>query len=173
MEIKNEEKKSARQKLKFGIIAAALVIAGLAGGYALGIFAYLKIIGPYASEMKYKKFLEDYLKSYKEDVIGGNTPEETIDLFIDALKKGDYELASKYFTVEQQEIWRKKFQELSKEQVDSWVGKIEENKNNWRKEQQDQYTFEFWYNTGEGENEITHSIIFKKSVNNKWKIGSF
>jgi hypothetical protein len=31
------------------------------------------------------------------DTFGGKTPAETLSLYIDALKKGDYELASKYF----------------------------------------------------------------------------
>jgi hypothetical protein len=41
--------------------------------------------------------------AYKADTYGGATPEETLKLFIDALEKKDYELASKYFVVEEQE----------------------------------------------------------------------
>lgn len=37
--------------------------------------------------------------AYQNDVYGGKTPEETFDMYIDALKKGDLELASKYFVV--------------------------------------------------------------------------
>lgn len=40
--------------------------------------------------------------AYKADTYGGATPEETLKLFIDALEKKDYELASKYFVVEEQ-----------------------------------------------------------------------
>ena len=36
----------------------------------------------------------------KADTWGGKTPQETLDLFIDALRKGDVELASKYFLIE-------------------------------------------------------------------------
>src|SRR6266403_2009295 len=35
--------------------------------------------------------------AYKNDPYGGATPEETLKLFIDALEKKDYALASKYF----------------------------------------------------------------------------
>ncbi len=35
----------------------------------------------------------------KADTYGGKTPEETLGMFIDALKKGDVELASKYFVL--------------------------------------------------------------------------
>ena len=41
-----------------------------------------------------------------QDKIGGKTPEETLQLFIEALEKKDYELASKYFVLEKQEKWR-------------------------------------------------------------------
>jgi len=48
---------------------------------------------------KQQKELED---KYKNDQYGGDTPEETIQLFIDALSNEDVELASKYFVVEKQ-----------------------------------------------------------------------
>ena len=41
-------------------------------------------------EKKYKAML-------KADHYGGKTPEETLDLFVDALKKRDYKLAAKYY----------------------------------------------------------------------------
>lgn len=36
-------------------------------------------------------------EAYRNDTHGGKTPEETLDLFINALKKNDVELASKYY----------------------------------------------------------------------------
>lgn len=39
---------------------------------------------------------------YRADNYGGATPEETLRLFIEALEKKDYELAAKYFVVENQ-----------------------------------------------------------------------
>lgn len=89
METKNEKEKSVGQKIKFGVIVSGLVVIGLVSGYVLGVYGYIKVIGPYLAETKYKQWLADYLKPYKEDFTGGNTPEETIDLFIAALKKGD------------------------------------------------------------------------------------
>lgn len=35
----------------------------------------------------------------KADIYGGKTPDETLKMFIDALKKEDIELASKYFAL--------------------------------------------------------------------------
>ncbi len=40
------------------------------------------------------------------DTYGGSTPQETLQMFIDAVEKGDYELASKYLVVERLEEWR-------------------------------------------------------------------
>ena len=40
------------------------------------------------------------------DTFGGQTPQETLEMFIKAVEKGDYELASKYFIIPKQEEWR-------------------------------------------------------------------
>ena len=47
------------------------------------------------------------------DTIGGKTPQETLDLFIQAVEKGDYDLASKYFVIEKQEEWKKDLIEVA------------------------------------------------------------
>lgn len=47
------------------------------------------------------------------DKIGGKTPQETLDLFIAAVEKGDYELASKYFVIEKQEEWKRHLPEIA------------------------------------------------------------
>lgn len=168
-----ENQKSSVQKIKFGGIAATLVVVGLYAGYILGVLAYAKIIGPYLAEMKYKKALEEYLKPYKEDVIGGNTPEETIDLFIDALKKGDYELAVKYFEIQEQPRWTESFKNPNRKNIDEWINEIEVNKKTWRREQISDIKVVFKYNTGTGDNEVTNFIYVRKNINNKWKIEGF
>ena len=40
---------------------------------------------------------QDYLNALKNDKYGGKTPEETYFMYLDALKKGDISLASKYY----------------------------------------------------------------------------
>ncbi len=83
-------------------VAVFLVIIILAGG---GFFVWNKYFSP---EAKSKKQAEESLQKYldwqkkyedamKADTYGGKTPEETLNMFIDALKKGDVELASRYF----------------------------------------------------------------------------
>lgn len=48
---------------------------------------------------------------YRRDTHGGTTPEETLDLFIEALRQNDVELASKYYTLEVQEKAKQKLQD--------------------------------------------------------------
>lgn len=54
-----------------------------------------------------------YVKAMTEDTYGGKTPQETLDLFVSALKAGDVDLASKYFLLKEEEnfseekIWKK------------------------------------------------------------------
>ncbi|MEI6296802.1 MAG: hypothetical protein WCO84_04130 [bacterium] len=56
-----------------------------------------------------RKELED---AQKADTFGGKTPEETFDMFLDALKKKDIELASKYYNVK---VQKKALEGLKKE----------------------------------------------------------
>jgi len=49
---------------------------------------------------KATKALNEFEAAMRADTYGGKTPEETLQMFIDALKKGDVELASKYFMLE-------------------------------------------------------------------------
>jgi len=46
------------------------------------------------------------------DTIGGETPQETLRMFIDAVEAGDYELESKYFVIEKQEEAKKELRAL-------------------------------------------------------------
>jgi hypothetical protein len=63
------------------------------------------------------------------DTTGGKTPQETLDLFITAVEKGDYELASKYFVIEKQEEELKSLQNSKKENVHNVMGLLKQAKN--------------------------------------------
>ncbi len=73
---------------------------------------------------KLQKIQEEYLKEqerelrkltklYKSDHYGGKTPEETLRLFVEALKKKDYKLAAKYYVPEK---W-----EWAEEEMKKWL----------------------------------------------------
>ena len=69
-----------------------------------------------AYQDKYVKYLEEF---NKQDIYGGNTPEETLELYIKALEARDFELASKYFVLRDQE---KEFGELKELTSDELLG---------------------------------------------------
>ena len=71
-----------------GVILAALILAVIGWQY------WRYIHSPYYQQMKGIKYLEKMAE--ESDKWGGKTPEETVALFRDAVKKGDLELASKY-----------------------------------------------------------------------------
>ena len=56
----------------------------------------------YQKIQEVKKMISDY----ENDPYGGDTPEETLQMFIAALKKGDMDLAARYFVLNEQEKWR-------------------------------------------------------------------
>jgi len=101
MEDQNLEQPKSK-KIKF-IIWFVILIFGV---YAL-IWVYENYFSQKAKETKqqqknYEKYLtwkSFYEKAMSEDTYGGKTPEETLNLFIEALKKEDLELASKYFVL--------------------------------------------------------------------------
>lgn len=67
----------------------------------------------------YEKAEAAYIKAMTEDTHGGKNPQETLDMFVDALKKGDVDLASKYFLLKEEDGFRR----------DKWVRLLTEVKN--------------------------------------------
>jgi len=93
------------------IIIIFLVVA--VGGYlAGGIVKYG--IDIRKSDKVTENFQNALEQPFKDDVYGGKTPEETWAMYIDALKKGDIELASKYAAVDKQREIFNKLQEAVK-----------------------------------------------------------
>src|SRR3989344_4434656 len=83
---------------KYLLAIGAVVAVGLG---ALFFIQYLRDADD--PEKQAREYMEALEKAYREDQYGGNTPEETLQLFIDALKKGDTDLAAKYFIIDEQE----------------------------------------------------------------------
>ena len=134
-----------------------------------------------------KRAYEKLNEPYYNDTYGGKTPEETYDMFIDALKKGDVELASKYFVVGKQDDWLKTLQEYEKEGIlISFAEELENTKKIWkRSEKSSETTVSFTYQalikedgtaTFEGQEinipagNYTNESVFEKYPNGVWKI---
>ena len=71
-----------------GVILAVLILSVIGWQY----WQYTQ--SPYYKQMQAVKTLEEMAK--ESDKWGGKTPEETVALFTDAVKKGDFELAGRY-----------------------------------------------------------------------------
>lgn len=84
-----------------------LIILGIIAVTELGYLAWNYYLSPEAKENRrierdfkvYMKFVDQYETAMEKDTYGGQTPQETLDMFVDALEKGDVELASKYFNL--------------------------------------------------------------------------
>ncbi|OGZ94628.1 MAG: hypothetical protein A3H69_02860 [Candidatus Sungbacteria bacterium RIFCSPLOWO2_02_FULL_47_9] len=99
--------KEYRTIFKYFLQVLLLVAFGSAVIFGIGYWRY------YGSpDYKELKRLEELRDKYMADTYGGSTPEETLQLFIDALKKGDTELASKYFVLDKQSDWQNKLEKI-------------------------------------------------------------
>lgn len=87
--------------LKTLSIIIGVVIIAVAVFFGSEYYRYRKS-PDYVTEQYFKQLEE----AYKNDTYGGSTPEETLQLFIDALKKGDTDLAVRYFVIDQQDKWK-------------------------------------------------------------------
>ncbi len=70
------------------------------------------------SRKVYDEWQEDFYQRALADNVGGKTPQDTLRMYIEAVEKGDYELASKYFILEKQEEELKIFQDKKYKQED-------------------------------------------------------
>ncbi|MFC1756547.1 hypothetical protein ACFLZC_00075 [Patescibacteria group bacterium] len=97
--------KSRGNKIFWGIIIFFFVILLL----EVGLRYYEDIQGQravqrLAEELERQELGREQAKT--ADEVGGQTPQETLAMFISAVEAGDYELASKYFVIDKQEEWR-------------------------------------------------------------------
>lgn len=109
--------------IKFFVIGLVLIIVAILG-YMVGggIKYYLDIRKSDKAVERFQGSLED---PYKNDTYGGKTPEETWGMFLDALKKGDIDSASKYFAVNKQKDILERLQESIKlKRLDSAIEKF-------------------------------------------------
>ena len=115
----------------------------------------------------YIKYWEKLNEAYKKDEYGGATPEETLNLFIEALKAGDLELASKYFVVEKQPEYLEAFDNWKNlNKLESIIVEIENSVNNGSFVD-DSYQF---FSLDESGNIRLLVELVKNTHTNKWKM---
>lgn len=144
-----------------------------------GVFVWHRFFSSEGREqLKYELFqryyVEPYEKAMREDTYGGKTPEETLRLFIQALKNGDLELASKYFALNTDE---KSEYYLTRRQWEEGLRKAKE-RGNLNEIISDLETYELQSISKELENawfvtKSKHEILLKlNSYSGVWKIES-
>jgi len=111
-----------KRKTRWKLLGAFLLII-------VAAFGGLWLLGDY--EMRKREWQIDALaRGLKEwekqdheramaDTYGGRTPQETLQMYINAVEKGDYELASRYFIQEKQESELIKLQNSKKEDTNN------------------------------------------------------
>lgn len=135
----------------------------------LGVGAFLGVqYWQYRTSPEYKTIqdLKKLEKQYAEDPYGGETPEETLRFFIDALKKGDTDLAAKYFVLDKQEEWREDLAKIKeKGLLDEMVRDVEREKHKYSISD-DQIGFD----VANEQKEAILSILISRGPNGKWKM---
>lgn len=143
-------------------VGILLLIAVLGITVLLGIQYFRYRTSPEYRTLVDVKNLE---KKYAEDPYGGETPEETLRLFIDALKKGDTDLAAKYFILDKQQGWREDLAKIKdKNLLDEMVKDLE------RAELTKEEETAFLTLTDENNVVLSELVMHKNPQNNRWKI---
>jgi len=181
---KSEENNKKRSKLPSRgqlFIVFSLVILFVAGTF---LFIYLN---PEAIEKrKAEKNTEDFIKIYEgwekqlsEDKYGGKTPQETLDMFIEALRSGDLELASKFFSPEIDEdnpeelTWQGHLEYLKSIKEKGYLERMVNDLENYDNEENyTENTHLFIYRNEEGSTGIQIAVHFNKD-SGVWKIENF
>ncbi len=138
-------------------ILAAFVVWGM-----LQAGPWLKRLQDWRAARALQSQLEEL---YRNDKYGGKTPEETFDMFIAALEKGDVELASKYFVIDKQNSWLRSLQALNERNL--LAGMLDElrfARNNSVKTANNEIA-KFSYSNG--------AEIILENLFGKWKISKF
>jgi len=104
----------------FGVIIGILILytAGFWAVYYYKQWQGQRAVQKLAVELE-RIEKEDYERAMA-DTYGGKTPQETLQMYIDAVEKGDYELASKYFIEENREKGIKELKALDSKNNMSW-----------------------------------------------------
>lgn len=103
-------------KIKIAVfILVGVIIILFLGIYTLGWY------GDWKFNKDLKALQQESDRPYLEDTYGGKTPKETLELFIVAVEKEDFDLASKYFVISKQEEWREKLIKGNKENLKKWL----------------------------------------------------
>ena len=143
----------------------AIVVLGFLVIYGADFYNNPRILRDWLEARKTQKQYEDLKKLYEADTYGGKTPEETLALFIDALKKGDTDLAAKYVFIDDQENVRA---DLLQAKTTGNLNKVIERFLSLRKSKLNED--EAWFVITDENRVIKYEILLGKNQKGLWKI---
>ena len=180
-----ENQNSGKPKRKYWkFILGFLGIIVIVGG---GFFVWERYLSPQAksnreTQKNYEKYLaweENYKKAMTEDTYGGKTPEETLKMFIEALKKKDIDLASKYFALNTNEnseyyLTRREWEEgLRKAKEEGRLGEVTKELETAKLTETSSQLDTAWFTIYDTQKEIKHEILLEfNKYSSVWKIES-
>jgi hypothetical protein len=82
-------------------------------------------------EKKNKEDQDRALQLIMADTYGGKTPQETLQMYITAVEKGDYALASKYFIAKYQDQEKDKLMKADKKGIDFLLNYLKQSSNSF------------------------------------------
>lgn len=139
----------------------------LAGGLALVALGLVALYAPgYWRDYQVNRAIFELERPYREDTYGGKTPEETFDMFLDALKKEDVELASKYFAVRKQDEYKEKFEKMQE------AGILEKQIQEWERARQEWTKVVDDYNNWETHATTRYFVILEQPITKKLPDGA-
>lgn len=147
--------------VKYFLQAGAIAIVGAVIFWGVGYYR-MRTSPEYEQLQELKAMKERYMA----DTYGGNTPEETLQLFIDALKKGDIDLAAKYFVLDKQEEWRGNLIKVrGSNDLSAMIFDLQRERHKYAIGN-DQISFDI----ANDDNEVALTISLGRGPNNLWKI---
>lgn len=169
-------------KKKKMIILFIVLLAAAAGAYEVwNIYGNPTTKQSQETEQKYQNYQaweEQYRHALEQDTYGGETPEQTLQMFITALENEDVELASKYFLIETDEKnadylthegWLRLLQQAKREnRIEEIIKSIKKTKPQEYSKDYTLNTQSFSYKDGEG----ALVILVLNKYNQVWKIES-
>lgn len=186
---------NSKKILKFvGILILALFVLYLGAEVGFQVKYRLEL---WKTEKAMEEFNKSIAEMFEADTFGGKTPEQTFDLFVDALKNENVDLAVKYIVldIERRQKYYDEFNEMKqngelKEYIENWPkwedwSQTKDNYTDWENRAEAWYAEEITeitrvydpyikeYRNVKPGRYIQESIVFIKNQNNIWKIESF
>lgn len=121
----SQESVKRRKLLNFKHWTGVVIIGFFAALVIWGLLRFSIYLRERAGREASQNIQQQLQAPHLNDTFGGKTPEETFNMFLKALKKGNTELASRYFVFNKQDNWKETLDELKqKNLLDDFIDEL-------------------------------------------------